>query len=903
MGVVYEALQLSLGRRVALKVLPFAAALDARQLQRFKNEAQAAAHLHHPHIVPVYGVGCDRGVHYYAMQFVDGRTLAEVIHELRQEPAPTPDIARDAPDSRRPEIPGVVAADHTPATQRSVSPLDACPCIPGVVSARFLDRAETISRSASKPRSQPTPATPIEIRTMVSLALQAALALEHAHQQGVIHRDIKPGNLLLDDRGHLWVADFGLAHIQGDSKLTHTGDLVGTLRYMSPEQALGRRVLLDHRTDIYSLGATLYELLALQPAFRGQDRQGLLCQIALDEPRPPRQLNKQIPRDLETIVQKAMAKAPEDRYASAQELADDLKRFLEDRPIRARPPTVWQRAAKWSRRHRSLLAIGVVALAVVSVVSLVSTVLTWRAYRAEQRQLERARQEAEKAQAALGFFQDKVLAAARPKGQQGGLGKDATIRAALDNAEPEIAKAFAGRPDVEAAIRSTLGVSYRYLGDWELALPQLERALALRREVLAPDDPQVAESLNTLGVLYCLTGQHAKAEPLYQQSLGIREKALGLDHPQVAESLNNLALLYCDTGQYSRAEPLYQRCLKIKEQKLGPDHVEVARSLHNLALLYSDTGRSAEAEPLYRRCLQIREEKLGPNHPDVASSVNHLAALYWQTGRYAEAEPLYQRSLKIREEKLGANHPDVAASLQNLAEVYGVMGRYPKAEELFQRSLKIKEARLGPNHPSVALTLNNLGELYMGAGQYAKAEGLYRRSLQIREAKLSQDHPDVADSLTGLACAASALGQPVRAESLFRHSLQIRQAKLGQEHPDTLSSLADLGDCLLCQGKGAQAEPLLRECLEKRKKNEPERWTTFDAQTLLGASLLGQKQYAQAEPLLLQGYQGMKERQGTIPAPSRRRLDDALERLVRLYQAWGKKDQADKWRQLQSSAK
>jgi tetratricopeptide (TPR) repeat protein len=342
MGVVYEAEQLSLGRRVALKVLPFAAALDPRHLQRFRTEAQAAAQLHHTHIVPVYAVGCERGVHYYAMQFIDGRSLAEVIGVRRpqgeasagepltaalQESAHTPD-----PDPNK----ELVASDPD-ATE------------PYVPAAAPVARTPTAGLGSDTPVDDPS-----FFRAAAHLGVQAALALEYAHEQGVVHRDIKPANLLVDDRGHLWITDFGLARIQGDTQLTFTGDILGTLRYMSPEQALGKRGV-DHRTDLYSLGVTLYELLTGRPAFPGQDRQELLRQIAGEEPRPPRRLHKAIPAELETIVQKAMAKDPAERYGSAQELGDDLDRFLEDRPIQARPPTLLQRLRKWARRNPALI--------------------------------------------------------------------------------------------------------------------------------------------------------------------------------------------------------------------------------------------------------------------------------------------------------------------------------------------------------------------------------------------------------------------------------------------------------------------------------------------------------------------------------------------------------------------
>jgi serine/threonine protein kinase len=309
MGVVYEAEQVPLGRRVALKVLPSAASLDARHRQRFQLEAQAVAQLQHEHIVSVYGVGCDQGVHYFAMQFIDGWSLAELIRELRGTEPTAPAVLPN--QGRLPA--GSARRDHA--------------------------------------------------GTVAWYGVQAAEALQHAHEVGIIHRDVKPSNFMVDDRGHLWITDFGLAHLpQDDPSLTRTGDLVGTLRYMSPEQVRGARHEIDSATDIYALGLTLYELVTLRPAFVAADRQELLRRILQDEPVPPRRIDPSIPRDLETIVLKAIAKEPRSRYGSARELADDLGRFLEDQPILARRPSLKERAARWSRRHRPVVLTAVIVL-------------------------------------------------------------------------------------------------------------------------------------------------------------------------------------------------------------------------------------------------------------------------------------------------------------------------------------------------------------------------------------------------------------------------------------------------------------------------------------------------------------------------------------------------------------
>ena len=386
MGIVYEATQLSLNRRVALKVLPFVAVLDPKQLQRFKNEAQAAAALDHPNVVEVYSVGCERGVHYYAMHYIEGQTLASVIHELRQ-------LSGLVPEDEQQQASAVSRQTRDLVSGRLTPPASKLDC-----GSPTVDRPSGIPQSASPPSEMesPLPAgistdgstrNPEFFRSVAKLGIQAAEALEHAHEMGVVHRDIKPSNLMVDDRGHLWITDFGLAMTQidanltmtqidanltmtqTDANLTMTGDLLGTLRYMSPEQVQAKHGVLDHRSDVYSLGVTLYELLTLQPAFPGDDRQKLLRQVAEDDPWPPRQVNKAIPRDLETIVLKATAKEPEDRYATAQELTNDLGQFLEEKPIRARRPSLVQRAAKWSRRHRPVVCSATVLLAIATMVA------------------------------------------------------------------------------------------------------------------------------------------------------------------------------------------------------------------------------------------------------------------------------------------------------------------------------------------------------------------------------------------------------------------------------------------------------------------------------------------------------------------------------------------------------
>src|SRR4051794_94916 len=420
MGVVYEAEQLSMGRRVALKILPFVAIAEDKALQRFRNEVRAAAALDHPHIVSVYSVGEERGVHYYAMQLVRGQSLAELIRQLRTGKREQGSASSEFSTVGLPPENKSSSADES--TRREQAHVGT------VVDSR----------------------RPAEMfRIVARLGVQAAEGLQHAHDQGVLHRDIKPGNLMLDAEGRLYVTDFGLARIGADAGVTMTGDLIGTLRYMAPEQALANRAVIDHRADVYSLGATLYELLTLEPAFDGADRGRLLRQIAEEEPRAPRKIDRRIPAELETITLKAIAKAPEERYQSAQQLADDLRAFLEDRPIAARPPSLMGRATKWSRRHRGLLAATAAILLVLGIASFVTNARLL----SEQ---QRTKLAAAESQAVVNFLVNDLLAA--PKDEKK-LDREVTVTDVLVNAEAKISKALADQPLVEAGVRQVMAES------------------------------------------------------------------------------------------------------------------------------------------------------------------------------------------------------------------------------------------------------------------------------------------------------------------------------------------------------------------------------------------------------------------------------------------------------------
>lgn len=478
MGVVYEARQISLDRRVALKVLPFAGVLDSRQLQRFKNEARAAAGLHHQNIVPVYAVGCERGVHFYVMQYIEGQTLADVIRQLRR---PSPSSILD------------------PRSSNFHSPSATSPDKPTHPASALHPRVDT-------PRPPVTPGSPtntrdahkLRFRTIAEWGIQAAEALDYAHSVGVVHRDIKPANLMLDTDGRIWIADFGLAQIETDAGLTMTGDIVGTLRYMSPEQALGERGLIDQRSDAYSLGLVLYELLTLRPAFGEGNRREILHRISNDEPTPPRRINLAIPVELEIIVQKATEKDPVARYATARDLADDLRRFLQEQPIKARPATPLDRLRKWSRRNRSIVTSGIAVLAVSVVVLAFSMVWVTRerdnARDAERRERDQAiaariAEQAARDQAVIASQQRNHAETAQQLAETRRRESQDVLNAARDVVENMLNKVGAGlmnQPQMEPVrkeiLENAMAFYERFVGDDSGDLKsRLEKGRAYRR--------------------------------------------------------------------------------------------------------------------------------------------------------------------------------------------------------------------------------------------------------------------------------------------------------------------------------------------------------------------------------------------------------------------------------------
>jgi len=714
-------------------------------------------------------------------------------------------------------------------------------------------------------------------------------ALSYAHRQLVVHRDVKPGNILVTADGNPKLLDFGISRLldptteSGATSLATTSFVAMTPDYASPEQVRGGPV--STLTDVYALGAVLYELLAGRRAhqFSTHDPLVIAREICEREVEPPG-----INGELDLIVLKAMQKEPVRRYQSVEQFSEDIRRYLAGLPIIARRDTLAYRAGKFARRHwLGLTATGIVFLALVGGVG----ASTWEARRADR--------EAAVAQAVNDFLQNGLLAQASATRQSGSAAKPdphLEVRTALDRAAARIAGKFDRQPEVEAAIRNTIGQAYLDLGLYPDARAQLEGALGLRRRVLGPENPMTANTMGRLARVAFLQAKYMEAEALLGKTLEIQRRVLSKEHPETLDSMNGLANVYWRQGKYGQADALGSQVLDIRRRVLGPEHPSTLISMSNLALVYRDEGKYSQAEALYSQTLDIRRRLLGAEHPDTLASMNNLFSFYRAQGKYAQAEALGAQTLEIYRRVLGPVHPDTLASLNNLANVYYSQGKYAQAEALHRQALELKRRVLGSEHHDTLFSMNNLALVYSQQGKYGQAEALYSQTLEIKRRLLGPEHPSTLSTLSDFAFMYQRQGKYGLAETQAAQALAGRRHNLGPEHPDAIDSELDVALAYLSQGKVIKTEPLAREAFEFARKKQPDDWKRFRAESLLGASLAGEKKYAEGELLLLEGYQGMLAREDRIDVPEHYYLDRAHEWLVDLYEAWGKPEKAAEWR-------
>ncbi len=660
----------------------------------------------------------------------------------------------------------------------------------------------------------------LKARDRLSLLAEVCDAVQHAHQKGVIHRDLKPANILVELNGSApqpKILDFGVARathcdIQQVTMHTEPGQIVGTLSYMSPEQVAGNPDQIDVRSDVYSLGVILYELLADQLPYNIVGRSISEAGAIIREQEPSRlsSIHSVYRGDVETIVVKALAKEKERRYQSPSELAEDIRRYLRDEPIIARPTSRAYQIRKFAKRNKGIVA-GVAAVFVILIAGIIGVSIAFlRATKAEKTALlssEESRRLAVKATAVSNFLQE-MLSSADPAQS---LGREVTVLHVLEEAAKKIDSGMLkDQPELESELQATVGTTYLALGRYAEAEPPLRAALETRKALHQGAHRDIATSLDQLGSVVLNLGRHAEATALHRQTLDMLRQLHGERHVEVASAMQSYAAVLRAQGKYNEAEPLYRKALEIRRELLGEDHLDVAQSINSLGLLLQNKNDYAGAEKYFREALAMRRKLLGDPHPVVADALNNLANLLHLRNNDEEAEALLKEALEMRKRLLGSRHPQIAQSTNNLAVFF-----HDKAE-------------------------------------HAKAEPLFREALAIWRETLPAKHADIGNAAAGLGATLIALKKNYpEAETILREAHDIRNATLPERHPGR-----------------------------------------FTAMSALGAALAGQGKFEEAEILAVGAYTGLKD-QASVPSKSK---SIARERIVQMYEWWGKPDLAEEWR-------
>jgi eukaryotic-like serine/threonine-protein kinase len=824
-GVVYVADQTEpVRRRVALKIIKLG--MDTKSvIARFEAERQALALMDHPHIAKVFDAGAtETGRPYFVMELVRGMKITEYCDEKK-----------------------------------------------------------------------------LSTRERLDLFIQVCQAIQHAHQKGIIHRDIKPSNVLVTVNDGVpvpKVIDFGVAKATSGQQLTdktiYTAfeQFIGTPAYMSPEQAVLTSLDIDTRSDIYALGVLLYELLTGKTPFDAKE----LLAIGLDEMRrtlreqePPRpstrlstlpgqelsttaqrrgldapKLVSELRGDLDWIVMKALEKDRARRYETANGLAADIQRHLNNEPVVACPPSKLYRLGKTVRRNRLAFTTTVSVIAALTVGLGIST---WRFVK-ERDALKRAvaaeqaaKEEKDSAEAVLTFVRDKILAAGRPEGMGGGAGKDLTLRQAIDWAESKISKAFTNRPLVEAAVRKTLGESYIYLSEPILAIPQLERALAVRREKLGLENEHTVGTMTKLRQAYQDAGKPFEFVPFYEEAFKLTKAKWGPNHTNTLSVMSDLASSYNDARKFDEAIPLFEELIKLQTAKLGAAHRDALINREKVALAYKETGKIEQAFSMHEEALSLMKTNLGLEHEETLTCMHNLAAAYYDAGRLDRAVSVYKEALQLMK-KTKPEHRVTLVTMCNLAVAYRKLGKLDEAISLFQETLKLRIATWGPDHAETLRVMIDLAGTCVAAKRVDEGLRLYEDALKLRTSTLGRDNPLTVKLMNelGFAYGYDNTGKKFnKAIALLEETVGLRKAGLGTDNPDTLVSMDNLARMYAWAGHFDQAVSLLEEVQSKQGLDDPR---TLSLMNNIGVrySLAGKVE--QAVPLWEQTFKLAKDRLG-----------------------------------------
>ncbi len=785
MGTVFEARQETPRRTVALKILR--PGLASRSLLwRFRHEADFLGQLQHPGIAQVYEAG-----------------VADVIVSVDGAPVP----ALRQPFFAMEFIRGVPLTDYADANN--------------------LDK-----------------------RRRLELIARVCDAVQHAHQKGVIHRDLKPTNILVADDteaasdadpsswstagsltvgsrvGQPKILDFGVARATNSDVHTVTmqtgvGQLVGTIPYMSPEQVIGDSNQMDTRSDVYALGVILYECLSGTLPHDVQDLSipEATRKIRDEEPRRLGSLDRALRGEIETIVARALEKDRTRRYQSAFDLAADIRRYLRGEAIEAKRDSKVYVLKKALGRNK-LATAGVLALAItVTGAAAALGVLYHKQTLANEEALQArieaevsansARKEAAVSRAAVDFLQ-RTLSSADPRQEKG---PDYTIREALVQAAKRVEEDFSDQPDVEAAIRSTIGITCQGLGMMEQAEPHLRAALRVRRDLHDGDHLDLAESIYQMGSFEHQKGNHEDAKRLSAQALAMQTRLLGSENRTVAKSLRLFGMCMKELTEVEAADSLLSEALALDRRLDGGRHEGVLESLNELAYVKMIKGENEACRRLLEESLDLTRELTGEDHLPFARQAGNLAALLTSMGDHAAAEPLIRKSIAIRLAKLDEDHPDVGSARIVLARLLQAKGEFDEAASVHREVLASDRKTLPAGHPYLAGDLINLADTLDRLGEHTEAEALYREALEIQLSQGRDEHPRTLTAMMGLGRCLMEQGRLDEAEPLLRDALDSRRRLIGEENPSTLIAMNDLANLLHQQGKHAKAEQLFKDAL------------------------------------------------------------------------------------------
>jgi len=766
----------------------------------------------------------------------------------------------------------------------------------------------------------------LPVRARMALLRTVCAAVQHAHQQLIIHRDLKPANILVSANGQVKLLDFGIAKLlhaddqaPGASPQTRTGERLFTPAYAAPEQITGAPV--STATDVYQLGIIGYELLTGVRPFHQEEKSppaiaravmedtptkpstvvtsGALPNTPSDRPpASPRRWRRALCGDVDTIVMKALRKEPERRYTSAEALGEDLTRYLQNVPVRARRSTVRYRTRKFYQRHRA----GVMgsAVAVLLIVGLMLGLLHQRNLALDER--DRAtQQQATSEQVAnflVGVFEasnpfDRTAPAEEPRASEllrrgtgevqtledqpavqadlldamgqayTGLGDYATADSLHLRAQTLRAERFDAPHEALARSLNLRAAVAEKQGDYAASEALTRKALSMRKALHASPHPGIAEGLHSLALARKEQGDYAAADSLYRQALAMRRALHGAVHEDVASTLTSLGMVRFEQGRYAEAEALHREAFALNEQVVGARHPQTAISLNNMAMAVENQGHYAVAIPLYRQVLDIQQNRLGKAHPTTVTSLNNLAVAVEKSGDLGAATSLKREAMERRREALGADHPRMAAVYNNFGVLLHKKGAYREALQYFQQAIDVLEPAVGLEHPYVAFTKGGMARAHRALGALPRATALAEASLQTIEQHLGPAHPRTAAALSTLGQVRTSAGAYDEAIALHKKALALRQDALDPAHPDIATSLAQLATAFAEASRYADAEPPFREALALRTQA----FGSDDVRTARAASGLGQclvarGAYAEAEPLLLQALTVLEEAPG-----------------------------------------